>query len=96
MAWAATTSGIERGNVILVDCNYPERNARLRNERGQPELATAGMDTWAAYLRGQADALGLEIIDTTRIGIEEGTNRLCEIVARLTSDSPREQHVHGE
>jgi hypothetical protein len=44
------------------------------------------MDTWAAYLRGQADALGLAIIDTTRAGVDSGVTRLGEIVARLMSD----------
>jgi predicted ATPase len=77
---------IERGRVVLVDCAYAERNARLRDERRQPELATPTMDTWAAYLRGQADALGLAIIDTTRAGVDSGVTRLGEIVARLMSD----------
>jgi hypothetical protein len=44
------------------------------------------MDTWAAYLRGQAHALGLAIIDTTRAGVDSGVTRLGEIVARLMSD----------
>ncbi len=77
---------IERGRVVLVDCACAERNARLRGERGQPELATPMMDTWAAYLRGQADALGLAIIDTTRAGVDSGVTQLGEIVARLISD----------
>jgi hypothetical protein len=80
--------GIERGSIVLVDCGYPERNARLREDRGQPELATPMMDTWAAYLRGQADALGLEIIDTTGARIDEGVSQLWQIAARLNSDSP--------
>lgn len=50
---------------MLVDCGYAERNARLRGPRGQPELATADMDCFAAYMRGQADALDLPILDTT-------------------------------
>jgi hypothetical protein len=57
--------GVARGGVVLVDCSYPERHARLRGPRGQPELVNAQMDGWAAYLRGQADALRLPIIDTT-------------------------------
>jgi len=77
---------IERGQAVLVDCAYEERNARLREERHQPDLATPMMDTWAAYLRGQADALGLSIIDTTKIDIDEGVTRLGEIVARLMAD----------
>jgi hypothetical protein len=56
---------IARGRVVLVDCGYAERNARLRGPRRQPELATPDMDRFAAYMRGQADALDLPIIDTT-------------------------------
>lgn len=37
-----------QGGVVLVDCAYTERNARLRGPRGQPELATARADGWAA------------------------------------------------
>lgn len=59
-------SGVRIGRVVLVDCDHDERNARLRGPRGQPELACARMDCWAAYLRGQADALGLPIIDSSR------------------------------
>ena len=55
--------------VVLVDCAASVRNARLAM-RGHPELATARMDIWAGYLRGQADALQLPIIDTTRLNIE--------------------------
>jgi hypothetical protein len=57
--------GIVRGRVVLVDCAYAERNARLRGPRGQPELATPDMDCFAAYMRGQADALALPVLDTT-------------------------------
>jgi hypothetical protein len=57
--------GVMHGRVVLVDCSYSERNARLRGPRGQPELATPDMDCFAAYMRGQADALGLPVLDTT-------------------------------
>ena len=62
---ALNQHNIARRRVVLVDCGYAERNARLRGPRGQPELATPDMDCFAAYLRGQADALDLPIIDTT-------------------------------
>jgi adenylylsulfate kinase-like enzyme len=62
---ALAEHGVGTGKVVLVDCDYPERNARLRGPRGQPELANAQMDGWAAYLRGQADALELPVVDTT-------------------------------
>jgi hypothetical protein len=34
------------------------------------------MHAWAAYLRGQADALGLPIIDATILDIEQATDAL--------------------
>ena len=67
-----------------MDCDYAERNARLRGPRGQPELATAQMDGWAAYLRGQADALGLPVIDTSR-PIDEAVTELTSIAQALVN-----------
>jgi hypothetical protein len=34
------------------------------------------MDCWAAYLRGQADALNLPIIDTTHLAIDAAVDAL--------------------
>jgi energy-coupling factor transporter ATP-binding protein EcfA2 len=58
--------GARRWQVVLADCGHAERNARLRGARAQPELANPDMDCWAAYLRGQANALGLHVVDTSR------------------------------
>lgn len=74
---------VARARIVLVDCGYGERHARLRGPRGQPELATAEMDRWAAYLRGQADALSLPVIDTTHLGIEEAAALLAAHVDAL-------------
>lgn len=76
--------GAERWQIALADCGHAERNARLHGPRAQPELATRDMDCWAAYLRGQADALGLPVIDTSR-PLEESVaevERLAEDVGR--------------
>lgn len=73
---ALARHSVRRARVVLVDCDYAERNARLRGPRAQPELATAEMDRWAAYLRGQADALELPVIDTTGQGIDEAATSL--------------------
>ncbi len=51
--------------IVLLNCQSDVRQQRLIGLRGQPELATAEMDHWAAYLRGQADALGLPMIETS-------------------------------
>jgi hypothetical protein len=67
---AAGRAGVGVVRIVLLDCAPTVRNSRLVDLRGQPELANASMDTWAVYLRGQADALGLPVIDTTSLPIE--------------------------
>lgn len=62
---AFTRHGVARSHILLIDCDHEARDARLRDQRRQPELATPRMAAWAAYLRGQADALHLPILDTT-------------------------------
>ena len=58
-------AAVDHAQIVLVDCDPVKRNERLHIDRGQPELANPRMDCWAAYLRGQADALQLSIIDTS-------------------------------
>ena len=84
---AMARHGVVRCEVVLVDCDYAERNARLRGPRGQPEFATAQMDCWAAYLRGQADALKLPVLDTTGMPPEDGVRQLRERVTTLLASS---------
>ncbi len=50
--------------------------------------AVAQMDTWAAYLRGQADALALPVIDTSRLSSAEVAAALSVIVEQLLSSEP--------
>jgi regulator of PEP synthase PpsR (kinase-PPPase family) len=59
-----------RVQILLLDCSPAVRRHRLELRR-QPELANLQMDMWAAYLRGQADALGLAVVDTTNMTVEE-------------------------
>ena len=76
-------------HIVLLDCSPAVRTARLHGPRGQGQLATAQMDSWAAYLRGQADALGLVIIDTSGLTVAEAAHQLETFVRRLTdSDAP--------
>ena len=73
--------GITDGKIIHIDCSHDVREARLRGERGQPELASARMGQWAAYLRGQADAFELPIIDTSSLTVAEAVAALRRHVA---------------
>lgn len=67
---AAEIARLDTVRVILLDCEPSVRNRRLIELRGQSELANSRMDCWAAYLRGQADALDLPVIDTSSQDIE--------------------------
>ena len=76
-------ASIDRAQIVLVDCDPVKRNKRLHLDRGQPELANPQMDCWAAYLRGQADALKLSIIDTSNDTIEKSVVKLELLVRNL-------------
>jgi ABC-type molybdenum transport system ATPase subunit/photorepair protein PhrA len=62
-----------------------ERRRRLLEDRRQPELDLLDMYAWAAYLRGQADALGVEVLDTTRQTIEASTHALATSIAAFAA-----------
>jgi hypothetical protein len=83
---AMARHGIRAGGVVLIDCDYDDRNARLRGPRGQPELSSPRMDGWAAYLRGQADALDVPVLDTTGADPEGSVAALREHVAALLAE----------
>jgi hypothetical protein len=84
--------GLIDAAVVLVDCDYLERNARLRGPRNQPHLASPEMDCWAAYLRGQADALRIPRIDTTHRTLTECCEELLAYVHSLVNKQGRCQH----
>jgi hypothetical protein len=83
----AALAGIDPvcARIVLLDCSPAIRKIRLA-VRGQPELATHQMDTWAAYLRGQADALRLPVIDTSSLTVEAVADALEIEVEALLAD----------
>ena len=75
--------GVAVHQVVLVECEQVEREGRLRGPRAQPELANPRMENWAAYMRGQADALALVIINTSGVSISALSARLRSIAESL-------------
>jgi hypothetical protein len=72
-------AGLSEGvGIVLLDCTPAARSQRLHAERQQPELDTSQMSHWAAYLRGQADALRLPVIDTTVLTANQVADQLYE------------------
>lgn len=78
--------------IVLVECSSEARRSRL-TERGQPDAASATMENWAAYLRGQADALGLSVVDSTNLAVAAVADHLEEEVAALR-DAMRAKRSH--
>lgn len=72
-----------RHQIVLVECEHFKREARLCGPRAQPELANPQMESWAADLRGQADALGLAIIDTSEASVSTSSARLRSIIESM-------------
>ncbi len=70
-------------HTVLLDCERSERERRLQEDRRQPALVTSEMAAWAAYLRGQADALGLEVVDTSRLATQVVADHLAQVIGRL-------------
>jgi energy-coupling factor transporter ATP-binding protein EcfA2 len=74
---------VRHGRVLLLECESGLRDTRLRELRRQPEAANASMTAWAAYLRGQADALGLPVLDTGACSLEQATEQLATQIRAL-------------
>ena len=78
-------AGIHYGRIVLLECTAAARLARLAGPRAQPALATDRMHTWAVYLRGQADALGIDVLDTSTTPVEGVADYLQRQVETLRS-----------
>lgn len=83
MLEASRTAGLAAFHIVLVDCDHEERRRRLIEDRRQPELDQRDVYCWASYLRGQADALDLEVLDTTGRGIADSAAELARSIARF-------------
>lgn len=82
IAAEAERAKLPRWRTVLLDCDAETRGRRL-GRRGQPELATPRMDNWAAYLRGQADALQLSVLDTSALTIAEVAGAVRRLAEQL-------------
>jgi hypothetical protein len=61
--------------VVLLDCSPAVRRSRLIG-RGQADLANRRMEAWARYLRTEASAFSMPIIDTSYLGISAAADAL--------------------
>jgi hypothetical protein len=68
------------GTIVHIECAASVREARLLGARQQPALVNSAMAMWAAYLRGQADALGLAVLDTSEATLVDSASALEHLV----------------
>jgi hypothetical protein len=78
IAEGLATAGITEARIVLVHCDDATRTHRLHNERNQPHLANPDMMHWARFLRAEAEAGGCEVLDTSKMSIDESVEYVCE------------------
>ena len=71
---------VENSSVVLVDCDDLTRTKRLSRDRKQPELATEQMMNWAAFLRREAQAAKITIVDTSTQSLGESVDQIKELL----------------
>jgi thymidylate kinase len=84
-AIAACAAHRMRNRVVLLDADDATRAARLA-KRGQPELATADMAKWAAYLMENTRSLGGMVVDASGAP-ESVADAICKIAFELVTST---------
>lgn len=87
-AIAACTANRMRFAVVLLHTDDDLRRERLA-KRGQPELHTDDMCSWARYLHESTQQLGGHVLDATR-DVDSVVDGVCAHALTLLSDAPAE------
>jgi len=72
--------GLKGFALVLLDCDWETRSARLIHARNQPELANPEMKNWSNFLRNQARQKGIRIVDTTRQSVQAVADELIALL----------------
>jgi adenylate kinase family enzyme len=75
---ALAKNQISSAHVILLDCDDTTRAERLHVHRAQPDLANREMMNWARYLREEAEAPDVRVLDTGRLTVAECVGVIVE------------------
>lgn len=84
---------IERGAIVLLDCDWETMKDRLTQNRRQPGLANQDMKNWADFLRKQAKNKSVAIIDTSE-QTPEAVSEIIEkeIIPELIKEAKSDKH----
>jgi hypothetical protein len=75
---ALAENKINSAYIILLDCDDATRAERLHVHRAQPDLANLDMMNWARYLREEACAANVRVLDTGRLAVAECVSAIIE------------------
>ena len=68
--------GVTRYAIVLIDCDWKIMSERLINNRQQPDLVNSNMQSWAKFLRQQAQFKNIPIINTSQKTVKELVNMI--------------------
>jgi adenylate kinase family enzyme len=77
---------VRQSKVMLIHCNQEQREQRLSQERQQPELATHEMQKWADFLYKQALSLGVSVLDTSIMPLQESIACVEAEISKLCTE----------
>ncbi|MBV9181206.1 MAG: AAA family ATPase [Acidobacteria bacterium] len=75
---ALAENQIRSAHLFLLDCDDTTRRERLQMERAQADLANREMMNWARYLREEAYAADIRVLDTGRLTVAECVSVIVE------------------
>lgn len=75
---ALAENRISSAHILLLDCDDTTRAERLHVHRAQPELANPDTMNWARYLREEAYAADVRVLDTGRLSLAECVSVIVE------------------
>lgn len=78
---ALAENQIRSAHIIFLDCDDTTRAERLHVHRAQPDLANPEMMNWARYLREEASAADITVLDTGRPSAAECASVIVEWLA---------------
>lgn len=73
---ACVENGIDDAHIVLIDCDEKTRAHRLTTLRGQPELVNDDLRNWAAYLREEAKAQHVPVVDTSHLSLADAAHQV--------------------
>lgn len=84
---ACKNENLTNYKIILIHCENHVRHQRLHEYRNQSELVNDAMDNWSDYLKKQAIRLGVTILNTTKMSMDDMVKSLKQYLMVASESS---------